>query len=176
VDYVTWYEAEEFCERLSKKEQKKYRLPTEAEWEYACRAGTTTPFSFGSACDGRQANCDGRSPYGTSKQGPHLDRTTVVGAYPPNPFGLYDMHGNFYQWRSDWFASGYYERSPVDDPQGVKPWDLNQDSPRVKAGTIPRVARGGACYVEAHRCRSAARGNFEPYRRAAGFRVVCEQE
>jgi len=106
VENVTWGEAAKFCQELSSllKEQRAgrvYRLPTEAEWEYACRAGTTTPFHFGSDLDGRQANCEGTQPYGTSREGPSLKRTTKVGSYRPNAFGLHDMHGNVAEWCQD---------------------------------------------------------------------------
>jgi formylglycine-generating enzyme required for sulfatase activity len=166
----------EFCRRLTEKEGKTYRLPTEAQWEYSCRAGTTTPFSFGKTCNGSEANCDGRQPYGTATSGPALPRPTTVGSYKPNAFGLYDMHGNVYQWCSDWFASGYYARSPVDDPPGILPIDLNPNAPQVRAGTVPRVARGGAFYESPARCRSAGRYSFEPYKSAAGFRVMHQPD
>ncbi|MBC8873255.1 MAG: SUMF1/EgtB/PvdO family nonheme iron enzyme [Planctomycetes bacterium] len=110
-----------FCQKLSSllNEQcagRVYRLPTKAEWEYACRAGTTTPFHFGSDLDGRQTNCDGTQPYGTSREGPSLKRTTKVGSYRPNAFGLHDMHGNVAEWCQDWF--GPYVVDIVDDPVG----------------------------------------------------------
>ena len=85
VEQVSWYDAKEFCNTLSEREGKTYRLPTEAEWEYACRAGTTTPFNFGSELNGTQANCYGSEPYGTTSSGPYLARTTKVGSYPPRP-------------------------------------------------------------------------------------------
>jgi len=98
VEQVTWEDAIDFCRKLSLLPEEKaagriYRLPTEAEWEYACRASTATPFHFGSQLNGREANCDG-TPYGTDTEGPYLGRTTSVGSYQPNAFGLYDMHGN----------------------------------------------------------------------------------
>ena len=102
VENVSWGDAVKFCRRLSAFPEEQgaghqYRLPTEAEWEYACRAGTITPFHFGDHLNGRQANCDGRYPYGTESKGPWLKRTTTVGSYGLNAFGLYDMHGNV--WR-----------------------------------------------------------------------------
>ncbi len=99
VERVNWQNAVEFCRKLSELPEERaggriYRLPMEAEWEYACRAGTTTPFHFGSELNGSQTNCDGTRPYGTSTEGPQLGRTTTVGSYAANAFGLYDMHGN----------------------------------------------------------------------------------
>ncbi len=121
VETVSWNDAAEFCRKLSalpaeRAAGREYRLPTEAEWEYACRAGTTTPFHFGSVLNGRQANVDGNRPYGTSEKGPYLQRTTTVGSYSANGFGLFDMHGNVWEWCADWFSSDYYANSPVDDP------------------------------------------------------------
>src|SRR5262249_36572146 len=99
VENVTWEEAVEFCRRLSdlpaeRRAGRVYELPSEAEWEYACRAGTTTPFHFGTELNGRRANCDGNHPYGTATRGPYLGRTCPVGCYTANAWGLYDMHGN----------------------------------------------------------------------------------
>ncbi len=149
VESVTWNDAVEFCRRLSvlpaeRSAGREYRLPTEAQWEYACRAGTTTPFHFGSVLNGRQANCGGNNPYGTSEKGPYLRRTTTVGSYGANGFGLYDMHGNVWEWCSDWYDENYYANSPVDDPQGP-------------ASGLHRVSRGGGWLSYAWGCRSADR-------------------
>ena len=125
VEHVSYDDAQEFCRRLSEKEGKLYRLPTEAEWEYACRAGTTSPFSFGDSCNGTEANCNGElRPYGTKIKGKNLERTTKVGSYPPNAFGLYDMHGNVWERCSDWFDGRYYEDSPLEDPAGPGRWRI----------------------------------------------------
>jgi len=99
VETVSWDNAVEFCRKLSSLPEERaagrvYHLPTEAEWEYACRAGTTTSFHFGSELNGREANCNGTDPYGTTEKGPYLGHPTTVGSYAPNAFGLYDMHGN----------------------------------------------------------------------------------
>jgi formylglycine-generating enzyme required for sulfatase activity len=137
-------------------------LPTEAEWEYACRAGATTPFHFGSQLNGREANCCGIYPYGTTEKGPFLQRTTTVGSYTPNAFGLFDMHGNVWEWCQDWYDGDYYKSSPVDDPKGPE-----------KASA--RVFRGGCWAPDGAFCRAAARGLQKPSFRLSGlgFRVAA---
>jgi formylglycine-generating enzyme required for sulfatase activity/tetratricopeptide (TPR) repeat protein/serine/threonine protein kinase len=169
VEQVSWEEAVEFCRRLSALPEEQaagrtYRLPTEAEWEYACRGGATssTPFSSGGSLSSTQANFDGSHPYGGTAAGPHLQRTTPVGSYGPNAFGLYDMHGNVWEWCADWYDENYYSHSPRQDPQGPQQGES-------------RVIRGGSCYDDGCDCRSAARDGAEPGYRGGhvGFRVVC---
>ena len=164
VEQVSWEDAVEFCQRLSalpeeKKAGRVYRLPTEAEWEYACRAGTKTAYSFGSQLNGRQANCDGTVPYGTDTKGPNLEKTTSVGKYPANAWGLYDMHGNVWEWCADWY--GEYPKGSATDPRG--PEDGSN-----------RVFRGGSWYLVAVYCRSANRDWIVPSNRRfnLGFRVA----
>lgn len=161
VEQVSWENALGFCLRLSQKDGRRYRLPTEAEWEFACRAGTTTPFSFGNTLNGSQANCDGNQPYGTEGKGPFLQRTTTVGSYRPNSLGLYDLHGNVREWCADWYDPNYYRGSPVDDPRGA-------------TSGVYRVVRGGTWYLEAKLCRSAFRGCSVPGSQYydLGFRVA----
>ncbi len=166
VERVTWDEAVAFCRRLSEFPEERasdwyYRLPTEAEWEYACRAGTTTPFHFGSQLNGMQANCNGDYPYGTREAGPSRGQTVPVGSYPPNPFGLYDMHGNVWEWVADWYDAAYYARAPQADPPG----------PRTGHA---RTRRGGGWLSLATRCRAANRDHNEPPTRYEdlGFRVA----
>jgi formylglycine-generating enzyme required for sulfatase activity len=119
VENITWDEANEFCQKLGKQEGKTYALPTEAQWEYACRAGTTTPYYFGQHCDSTMANCEGSDNYMLAAvPGSYLERTTTVGSYKPNAFGLYDMLGNASEWCADWLDAAYYLKSPVDDPPG----------------------------------------------------------
>jgi formylglycine-generating enzyme required for sulfatase activity len=161
VENVSWDDAMAFCKELSERESKNYDLPTEAEWEYACRAGTTTPFHFGEALNGRQANCNGNEPHGTDVKGPHLGRTCEVGSYSPNKFGLYDMHGNVWEFCKDWYSDDYYGISHNNDPQGPNSGLLH-------------VMRGGSWYEIARLCRSAFRswpstGNRDIN---TGFRVV----
>jgi len=168
VDNVTWYAAIEFCRRLSdlpteREAGRVYRLPTEAEWEYACRAGTTTVFQFGDTLFSTQANFNGSHPFGNTEKGPFLNRTATVGSYEPNAFGLYDMHGNLHEWCMDRFARDYYRESSAADPKGPL------------RGTS-RVIRGGDWYSDGRDCRSAFRYADIPEGRfyALGMRVVSE--
>lgn len=159
---VSWNDAMAFCQWLSAKEGRAYRLPSEAEWEYACRAGSTTPFHWGTALNGKEANCDGNYPYGTTEKGPYLVRPARVGSYAPNGFGLYDMHGNVWEWCQDWYDGEYYGKSPPEDPTGPA------------TGSI-RVIRGGGWFNSASLCRSADRYRFVPGIRFndLGFRVAA---
>ena len=143
-----------------------YRLPTEAEWEYACRAGTTTPFAFGESLSGFQANVNGDYPHGGAPRGPNLKRPTKVGTYQANAFGLFDMHGNVTEWTADYYKDRYPDNPQV-DPKG----------PDREDSTGSRVYRGGSWFDRANLCRSAQRGR-NPSSNALnviGFRVVCTQ-
>jgi uncharacterized protein (TIGR02996 family) len=142
---VSWEDCQAFMKTLTKREKRKYRLPTEAEWEYACRAGTTTPFYFGDTILPEQANYEARWVYGSGRKGRGKNRTTPVGSYPPNAWGLYDMHGNVREWCADW--DGAYPNKPVKDPVGKTPdrWEP------------ARVLRGGWFADAAYDCRSASR-------------------
>ena len=192
VEAVTWYDAIEFCIKLSEADGltpyykltgisrsddqsvmsgtvtvaggNGYRLPTEAEWEYACRAGTTTPFHFGSVLNGDQANVNGNNPYGTTTKGADLQRTTTVGPYSENDFGLFDMHGNVLEWSDDVYdASLYGKRSGT------------TTDPKVTSGSEYRVLRGGLWCNFPWVARSAVRYGNSPGDRSidSGFRVVC---
>ena len=177
VEQVKWSDAKEFCKTLSdlpaeKKAGRRYRLPTEAEWEYAGRAGTTTAFSFGDALSSDQANIDGRFPYGERAKGTNLQKTAKVGSYKPNAWGLFDMHGNVAEWCSDFYDPDYYKDSPHDDPKGPA-------KGVVKTGfgnDYFTVLRGGSWLDPARGCRSAYRFRLQPIEayRIAGFRVACE--
>jgi formylglycine-generating enzyme required for sulfatase activity len=163
VERVSWDDAQGFCKTLAEKDSKKrkFRLPTEAEWEYACRAGTTTPFSFGSELNGKQANCDGTFPYGTEAKGPFKSRTTKVGEYGENPWGLCDMHGNVWQWCEDYY--GPYDL-PVKDPlRSANPFSEER-----------RVIRGGSWLHLGLGCRAAHREGLAPtlFSFCHGFRVA----
>jgi formylglycine-generating enzyme required for sulfatase activity len=165
VERVSWHDAVEFCKKLSAKESKKYRLPTEAEWEYACRAGAKTVFHTGNDFNSNLANINGLiySSYGKEEAGPFHRSTVKVGEYKPNAFGLHDMHGNVQEWCSDWYAADYYAKSPKEDPQGP-------------AEGSERVLRGGAWPSSAKACRSALRNQMAPEQSSwtSGFRVVME--
>ena len=161
VEMVSWDDAVEFCKKLSAKTGKALRLPTEAEWEYACRAATTTPFHTGETIAADQANYDGSFTYGSGVKGENREKTTTVGSFKANAFGLYDMHGNVWQWCADWYDAKYYGNSPKADPTGP-------------ADGKCRVVRGGSWRGYPWICRSAYRGGFEPDVRlnSVGFRVV----
>ena len=169
VEQVSRKEAVEFCRKLSVRAEEKssgrtYRLPTEAEWEYSCRGGATSsrPFSFGDSLSSTQANFNGNHPYGGAAKGPNLQHTTPVGSYKPNAWGLFDMHGNVWEWCSDWYGKNYYNQSPRQDPQGP------QDGRH-------RVVRGGSWDLVGRVCRSANRDRIGPGGRFLnlGFRVLC---
>ena len=154
VEMVFWGDTMEFCKRLSAKEGKTYRLPTEAEWEYACRAGTTTPYCFGDDPEG----IDEYAWYENNSD----HEVHPVGEKKPNAWGLHDMHGNVWEWCADWHGSDYYAVSPTDDPPGPE------------TGSS-RVDRGGSWKDPARRCVSSDRGGNVPSRRFSdlGFRVVA---
>lgn len=145
VENVSWDDAQEFCRKLSQMTGKEYRLPTEAEWEYAARAGTTTPFAFGLSLSSEQANFNGNYPYGGVAKGVYRQQTTAVGSFQPNKFGLYGMHGNVWEWCQDWYHDSY-NGAPGDGSM----WE--------SGGGLFRVLRGGSWNYIAMDCRSAARG------------------
>ncbi|XHR83357.1 MAG: SUMF1/EgtB/PvdO family nonheme iron enzyme [Gloeotrichia echinulata GP01] len=161
VENVNWNEAVEFCAKLSSKSGKKYQLPSEAQWEYACRAGTKTPFHFGETITTDLANYNGNYTYGSAPKGKYREETTDVGSFPANAFGLNDMHGNVWEWCDDNWHENY-----INAPSDGSSW----------LGEIDRqLLRGGSWYYVPAGCRSASRGfNFPAYRNITfGFRVVC---
>jgi len=167
VGNVNFAEAEGFCKKLTERAHAsgdlpagwEFRLPTEAQWEYACRAGTTTATAFGDKLGSKQANFKGK-PYNGAEPGPSLGRATKVGSYPPNAWGLHDMHGNTFEWCRDWYHPKL--------TGGVDP-DLHD------ATGTSRVRRGGGWTDDGWACRSAFRLRFEPERRYdhIGFRVAA---
>jgi formylglycine-generating enzyme required for sulfatase activity len=171
VGNVNFAEADAFCQRLTEQGHRsdnlpkdwEFRLPTEAQWEYACRAGTTTATAFGDKLSSKQANFKGR-PYNGAEPGPSLNRAAKVGSYPANAWGLHDMHGNIFEWCRDWYHAKL--------PGGIDP-----DLYSAQAGSASRVRRGGCWTDEGWPCRSAFRLRFEPERRYdhIGFRVAAVQ-
>jgi formylglycine-generating enzyme required for sulfatase activity len=176
VGNVNFAEAEAFCRKLTElavrsgglPEDWEFRLPTEAQWEYACRAGTRTATAFGDKLSSKQANFKGR-PYNGGEPGPSPGKAARVGSYPPNAWGLHDMHGNTFEWCRDWHHARL--------PGGVDPdlHDTRSTAQRNRDGTASRVRRGGAWTDDGWACRSAFRLRFEPERRYdhIGFRVVA---
>jgi formylglycine-generating enzyme required for sulfatase activity len=169
VETVSWFDAVAFCKKLGelpaeRAARRRYRLPTEAEWEYACRAGTTTATHFGASMDTYQANFNGLSAYNTTAGGPFFRRTVRVAEYKPNAWGLYDMHANAQEWVADWYGD-YAVAGPKDNPRGPK------------EGT-DRVLRGGGWPHSGKACRSAVRNKLAPDQAhySAGFRVVMIAE
>ncbi|QSV52871.1 MAG: SUMF1/EgtB/PvdO family nonheme iron enzyme [Dolichospermum sp. UKL201] len=165
VERITWYDAVEFCKRLSQLTGRKYRLPSEAEWEYACRAGTTTPFHFGETITGKLANYRATTTYGEEPKGECRERTTPVGSFTANAFGLYDMHGNVWEWCDDHWH-GDYNDAPTDGSAWI-------ESNSVEEGAR-RLLRGGSWSSNPRNCRSACRNSPDPDNRYDfnGFRLV----
>jgi formylglycine-generating enzyme required for sulfatase activity len=168
VEQVSWDDCIVFCEKLSALPEEKaagrvYRLPTEAEWQYSCRAGSTGPFNTGASLGATDANFNGNFPYGDAPRGVYLGRTSIVGSYKPNSFGLYDMHGNVAELTADRYGRHYYKESPAVDPKGPESGN-------------DRVVLGGSWGTDAARCRSAFRRSNATSGKAYyfGFRVACD--
>jgi formylglycine-generating enzyme required for sulfatase activity len=172
---VNFAEAEDFTRRWTRLARDRgalpagweARLPTEAQWEYACRAGTTTATSFGPSLSSRQANFGGK-PYAGGAPGPSIGHTVPVGQYPANPWGLHDVHGNVFEWCRDW----YHRRLPGGSDPDLH--DALETAARSEHGDVSRVRRGGCYADEGWPCRSAFRLRFEPERRHEhiGSRIV----
>jgi formylglycine-generating enzyme required for sulfatase activity len=168
VEQLTWLEAMDFCQKLSQKTGRIYRLPSEAEWEYAARAGTTTPFTFGETITPEVVNYDGNYSYGKAAKGEYRGKTTPVGTFPPNLFGLYDVHGNVWEWCLDEWVYNY-KGAPTDG-------SARGDIILRKENKI-RLLRGGSWYSYPRNCRSASRIRLSADYRdlSIGFRVVFPQ-
>ena len=164
VEKVSWDDCQRFIKKVNAQLNCGARLPTEAEWEYACRAGTTTAYSWGNALNGDKANCHGNYPCGTTVKGPYRKETAPVGSYSANAWGFFDMHGNVWEWCNDWY--GAY---PAPRYRGVK-----RDPPGPASGS-GRVMRGGSWDSNAKYCRSAERRMRQPGDRdnRYGFRLCC---
>lgn len=162
---VRWQDAQAYCGWLAKQTGKIYRLPSEAEWEYACRAGTTTPFSFGETISTDQANYDGNYTYGSGVKGLYREQTVEVGSYPANVWGVHDMHGNVWEWVEDVWHDNY-DGAPSDGSA----WTDGQG----KESSHIRVVRGGSWYYDPRYLRSAIRYRTQPDNRyyVLGFRVA----
>ncbi|MEE9912302.1 MAG: formylglycine-generating enzyme family protein [Deltaproteobacteria bacterium] len=160
VERVSWNDVQAFIRKLNQEEgTHKYRLPREAEWEYAARAGTTTPFSTGHCLNANQANYNGTKPLSVCPASENRQKTVRAGSLSPNAWGLYDMHGNVWEWVQDW--EGNYPADRVTDPEGPP------------AGSV-RMNRGGSWFSNAENCRSAVRDFYDPDRRDSrlGFRLL----
>ena len=165
VERVNWEDAIEFCSRLSQRTGRHYSLPSEAQWEYACRAATTSPFHFGETINSELANYDATDAYGDGPKGLYRRETTDVATFPANPWGLHDMHGNVLEWCQDqWHTS--YNGAPQDGSAWVDQ-DVNTDK--------QRLLRGGSWDYFPGDCRSAYRNHGRPGSAgySVGVRVVC---
>ncbi|MDJ1185175.1 SUMF1/EgtB/PvdO family nonheme iron enzyme [Roseofilum casamattae] len=164
VEQVSWYEVEEFCARLSRHTGRNYRLPSEAQWEYAARAGTITPFYCGATLTTELANFNSNFRYANAPKGENREKTTPVGSFPPNPFGLYDIHGNVWEWCLDSWHDNY-DRAPNDGSA----WLSEND-------TTKRVLRGGSWMFLSRTCRCADRDRFNPDAsfKFVGFRLCLQ--
>jgi formylglycine-generating enzyme required for sulfatase activity len=169
VESVSWEGAIEFCRRLSQRTGRRYTLPSEAQWEYACRAGTTTPFYCGSTISTKLANYNGNEVYGDGARGDFRKQTTDVASFPANPWGLHDMHGNVREWCADHWHDNY-KRAPEDG----RAW-INEEAKENKNTSNVRLLRGGSWGLDPGGCRSAFRNDDHPgYRNDfIGFRVCC---
>jgi uncharacterized protein (TIGR02996 family) len=153
VESVSWEGCQAFCRKLGERDGQRYRLPSEAQWEYACRAGTTTPFHFGATISTDQANYDGYFTYGQGKKGAYRQKTTPVGSFPANAWGLFDLHGNVWEWCQD--AYGEYGYKDTKDP-------LND---KGDSGAL----RGGSWLVNPYGCRAAYRRRLAPEDRSRNY-------
>lgn len=160
VEQVSWEDAQRFIANMNgMKPELQMCLPTEAQWEYCCRAGTSTPFYCGEQINSKLVNFDGHHPYNDGRKSAYRQQTVEVKSLPPNAWGLYEMHGNVWEWCQDWY--GAYPAQPVVDPQGL-------------ATGSTRVLRGGSWFSDGRDCRSAHHINFDPSGRSyyIGFRLA----
>lgn len=165
IEQVSWDDAISFCTKLSQKTGKQYSLPSESQWEYACRAQTTSNFHFGETITADLVNYNGEYPYNGAPIGQNRAQSTPVGTFPANAFGLYDMHGNVWEWCLDQYQLNYLT-APIDGSAFL--------DPSSSAGSSKRVMRGGSWDYVAKGCRSSVRCSLDSGLRmnGCGFRVV----
>ena len=180
VETVSWLDAMEFCSRLSQRSGRTYTLPSESQWEYACRAGITTPFHYGETLSAELANYDGNYTYGKGPKGTYRQQTTPVDSFPANAWGLHDMHGNVWEWCADHWHSSYalgLQAAPTDGSPWLDTIEAGKAGKKEeRADEYSRVLRGGSWNGYPVCCRSAYRSSS--YRPAnaynyIGFRVCC---
>ena len=179
MDNVSWHEAIEFCSRLSQRADRHYTLPSEAQWEYACRAGSIKPFHFGPTITPELATYNGSYTYGDGPKGEYREQTTPVGVFPANSWGLHDMHGNVWEWCLDhWHDS--YDGAPPDGSDWLNTTEPTKKTTIEKGNDSDteeesRLLRGGSWDSLPRDCRSAPRGRLRPdyASGSVGFRVVC---
>lgn len=167
VEWINWNLAQDFIKELNVKTGLKFRLPTEAEWEYACRAGTTTPFHYGESISSDQANFNGKYPYGGAKKGVNRAATCPVGSFQPNAWGLYDMHGNVWEWCEDVYRADIYNH-----PELYTKNDIG--NPVYSGEGSFHVIRGGGWLGNSNQLRSAARASYSYSQNYVGFRLVLD--
>lgn len=170
VENISWFEAHNFCQQLSQLTGIKYRLLSEAEWEYICRAETTTSFCYGTTITSELANYKASFGYGLGGSGKWRQETTEVGIFPANNYGLYDVHGNVWEWCEDHWHENYIEA-----PTNGQPW-LEKETSLDSEEEIPRVIRGGSWDDTAYYCRSGVRLWALPSFKGKliGFRIACD--
>jgi formylglycine-generating enzyme required for sulfatase activity len=166
---VSWHDATEFCSRLGRRTKRKYTLPSEAQWEFACRAGSTTPFHCGATISPQLANYNATTSYAGGATGEQREQTTEVANFPANPWGLHDMHGNVWEWCQDHWHGSYVEaneKAPTDGSAWMKQSAKKNEH---------RLLRGGSWGDVPRNCRSAYRAGNDPVNDYyfVGFRVCC---
>ena len=167
VEWLGWNMAQDFIKKLNEKTGLKFRLPTEAEWEYACRAGTTTPFHYGDSLSSDQANFNGKYPYGKAEKGVYREKTCPVGSFQPNAWGLYDMHGNVWEWCEDVYRADIYNHPELYTKNGIgNPVYLGEGS--------YHIIRGGGWLGNSNQLRSASRASYSDEQTYVGFRLVLD--
>jgi len=165
AEEISWEMTREFIDRFNSLSGNKiFRLPTEAEWEYGARSGTDTPFNIGPTITTEQANYNGHYVYGNGTKGTYREKPLPVGNFKANAFGLFDMHGNVWEWCSDWYDNKYYNYSPRDNPPGAEVGEQ-------------KILRGGSWYTAPRSLRSANRHSADPESAVNdyGFRLVAER-